>query len=128
MKTIRIQIFKRLTTTLAIGIFISSGVISAPSPAQANEGAAFLGGMVAGHVVGGAIRRSKIRTAAAVEAASQPKTTEIVYVQQPKSSSTTKSATTSTEQKLGQLDKLAADGYITKEEYQARKKAVLDSM
>ena len=33
------------------------------------KGTAFLGGMVAGHIVGGAIRRSRIRTAAAVEAA-----------------------------------------------------------
>jgi hypothetical protein len=53
-----------------------------PTEAQAGEGAAFLGGMVAGHIVGGAVRRSKIRTAAAVQAANQPKT-QTVYVQQP---------------------------------------------
>jgi hypothetical protein len=45
-----------------------------PTQARAGEGAAFLGGMVAGHIVGGAVRRSKIRTAAAVQAANQPKT------------------------------------------------------
>jgi hypothetical protein len=85
---------------------------------QADGGGAFVGGMIAGHVIGGAIRRDKIKTAAAVESASQPKTTETVYVHQ----------STSTEQKLSQLDKLAADGYITTEEYKTRRKAVLDSM
>jgi hypothetical protein len=33
-----------------------------------------------------------------------------------------------TEQKLQQLDKLAAGGYITPAEYKARRKAILDSM
>ena len=32
------------------------------------------------------------------------------------------------QQKLDQLDKLAAGGYITPEEYKAKKKAILDSM
>jgi hypothetical protein len=34
----------------------------------------------------------------------------------------------SPEQKLNQLDKLAAGGYITPAEYKARRKAILDSM
>jgi hypothetical protein len=45
--------------------------------ARANEGAAFLGGVLAGHVVGGMVRRSRIRTAAAVhEAYGQPRTVQ----------------------------------------------------
>jgi membrane protease subunit (stomatin/prohibitin family) len=32
------------------------------------------------------------------------------------------------EEKIAQLDKLAAGGYISKEEYKSRKKAILDSM
>jgi hypothetical protein len=32
------------------------------------------------------------------------------------------------QQRLDQLDKLAAGGYITPEEYKAKKKAILDSM
>ena len=122
IKNVRLPFtFAIITTLLVLGM---AGV----KTVQANEGAAFLGGMVAGHVVGGAVRRSKIRTAAAVEAASQPKTTETVYVQQPASATSTQVTTTSTEQKLDQLDKLAAGGYITKEEYQTRRKAVLDAM
>jgi hypothetical protein len=121
MKTNFIHSLKKLPIIFAFGTIVCSGFMSAPPPVQA-DGGAFIGGMIAGHIVGGAVRRDRIKTAAAVEAASQPKTTETVYVQHSKSS------TTSTEQKLGQLDKLAADGYITKEEYKARRKALLDSM
>ena len=90
------------------------------SEVRAGDGAAFLGGMVAGHIVGGAIRRSRIRTAAAVEMASQPRT-----VQQ---AAPAPAAPQTQEQKLQQLDKLAAGGYITPAEYKARKKAILDGM
>ncbi|MBW2707340.1 MAG: SHOCT domain-containing protein [Deltaproteobacteria bacterium] len=101
-----------------------------PTQARAGEGAAFLGGMVAGHIVGGAVRRSKIRTAAAVQAANQPKT-QTVYVQQPATTTAAYTATASkpsTEDRLKELDKLAAGGYITPEEYKAKKKAILDSI
>ena len=37
-------------------------------------------------------------------------------------------ATLTPEQKIAQLDKLAAGGYITADEYKSRKKAILDSM
>jgi hypothetical protein len=39
-----------------------------------------------------------------------------------------RSAQTTTEQKLQELDKLAAGGYITPEEYKTKKKAILDGM
>ena len=69
---------------LALGPVVAAFIITTimpglPTEARAGEGAAFLGGMVAGHIVGGAVRRSKIRTAAAVQAANQPKT-QTVYV------------------------------------------------
>ena len=85
---------------------------------------------MAGHVVGGAVRRSRIRTAAAVQAANQPKT-QTVYVQQPATTTAAHTATaakSSTEDRLKELDKLAAGGYITPEEYKVKKKAILDSM
>ena len=99
-----------------------------PTAARAKEGVAFLGGMVAGHVVGGAVRRSRIRTAAAVQAANQPKT-QTVYVQQPATAAQpAPAAKPSAEDRIKQLDKLAAGGYITPEEYKAKKKAILDSI
>ena len=83
--------------------------------AQASSGAAFLGGMVAAHVVGGAIRRDRIRTAAAVETANQPR-----------QAAPAAAAPQTREQKLQQLDKLAAGGYVTPAEYKSRKKAIVD--
>ena len=85
---------------------------------------------MAGHIVGGAVRRSKIQTAAAVQAANQPKT-QTVYVQQPTTSTSVQpapAAKPSSEDRLKELDKLAAGGYITPEEYKTKKKAILDSM
>ena len=82
--------------------------------AQAGGGA-FVGGMLAGHLVSGAVQRSKERTQAEEYAAySQPRTQQ--------------TSTKTTEQKLSELDTLAAKGYITKSEYQSRKKAILDQM
>jgi hypothetical protein len=90
--------------------------------ARANDGAAFLGGMVAAHVIGGAVRRSERRTEAAEYQA---------YSQQPRSvqqAAPAPAAKQTAKQKLDELDKLAAGGYITPEEYKAKKKAILDSM
>jgi len=90
--------------------------------ARAGSGAAFLGGMVAAHVIGGAVRRDRIRTAATVEMANQPRT-----VQQAAPAPAPAAHQTS-QQRLQQLDKLAAGGYITPAEYKAKKKAILDGM
>ena len=54
-----------------------------------------------------------------------------VYVQQPATTSsaqTAPAAKPTAQQRLDQLDKLAAGGYITPEEYKAKKKAILDGM
>jgi len=90
--------------------------------ARAGSGAAFLGGMVAAHVVGGAVRRDRIRTAAAVDAANQQRTVKQA------APAPAPAAPQTPEQKLKQLDKLAAEGYITPDEYKAKKKAILDGM
>ena len=102
---------------LALSVGLSISVF--PEPARAG-GAAFVGGLIAGHVVTGAVQRSKDRTAAAeYQAYAQPQHTA-------SQGSTTSSRTV--EQRLDQLDKLAADGYISKSEYQRRKQNILDSV
>lgn len=113
--------------------FITMAVVPGlKTEARAGAGA-FLGGMLAGHLISGAVQRDKVRTAAAVESASQPKT-EIVYVQQqptqqaPVQAQPAQAAKPSVEQRLKDLDKLAKDGYITPEEYKAKKKAIIDSL
>jgi hypothetical protein len=69
-----------------------------------------------------------IRTA--VQEANQPKT-QTVYVQQPATTSSAQAAPAAkptAQQRIQELDKLAAGGYITPQEYKAKKKAILDSM
>jgi hypothetical protein len=120
---------------LALGPVLAAIIITTimpglPTEARAGKGVAFLGGMVAGHIVGGAVRRSKIRTAAAVQEANEPKT-QTVYVQQPATTTSAQpapAAKPSAEDRIKELDKLAAGGYITPEEYKAKKKAILASM
>lgn len=89
--------------------------------AQASKGAAFLGGMVAGHVVTGAVSRSKRRTEAEESQA---------YSQQHSTRQTAPApaAKPTAESRIKQLDKLAAGGYITPAEYKTKKKAILDEM
>ena len=116
---------------LILAAFIMVAVVPG-FKAEARAGAgAFLGGMVAGHLISGAVQRDKMRTAAAVESASQPKT-QTVYVQQAPAATTSsqpaQAAKPSVEQRIKELDKLAKDGYITPEEYKARKKAIIDSI
>jgi hypothetical protein len=93
--------------------------------ARAGKGAAFLGGMVAGHVIGGAVRRSERRTEAAeYQAYSQPRTVQ----QAAPAPAPAPAAKPTAQQRIQELDKLAAGGYITPQEYKAKKKAILDSL
>jgi len=65
-----------------------------------------------------------------VKEANEPKT-QTVYVQQPATTSSAHSASAAkptVESRLKELDKLAAGGYITPEEYKTKKKAILDSI
>ena len=129
METIKKDVKSGLVIILAAFIMVAV-VPSFKAEARAGAGA-FLGGMVAGHLISGAVQRDKIQTAAAVESASQPKT-QTVYVQQAPAATTSSQPVQATkpsvEQRIKELDKLAKDGYITPEEYKARKKAIIDSI
>jgi hypothetical protein len=124
MNTISKNRVVNLNRIVAVMIAITIGFTVMPGfvpEVHSNSGAAFLGGIVAGHVVGGAVRRSERRTEAAeYQAYSQPRT-----VQQ---AAPAPAAQPTAQQRLDQLNKLAAGGYITPAEYKAKKKAVLDSM
>ena len=134
METIR-KNFKFGLIPLIIAFIITAIVPGFRIEARAGSGAAFLGGMLAGHIIGGGVRRSRIRTAAAVQAANQPRT-ETVYVQQQPATTTTQhqaavpppASKPTVEQRLKELDGLAKKGYITPEEYKARRKAIIDSI
>jgi hypothetical protein len=95
------------------------------------SGSSFLGGMAAGHILSRVGANMRARTRAEEYAAyARPRSSEshVVYHQAPAPAPAPAPARMTTEQKLQQLDKLAAGGYITPAEYKARRKAILDSM
>ncbi len=96
--------------------------------ARAGKGGALVGGLVAGHVLTNMSNRDERRTRAQEQMAAQQQ--RPVYVQQQPAAApaSSGSSTQSVEDKLNQLDKLAAGGYITKAEYKRRRQAILDSM
>src|SRR5210317_1657759 len=77
-------------------------------PAQASDTGAFVGGMLTSRVLGNMRQRTEQQQAYYAQQSAQ---------QQQVQQAAPVSATKSTEQKLDELNKLAAGGYITPEEY-----------
>ncbi len=107
---------------LAIVPLALAGAASTSGTARAGGGGAFIGGMITSHVVGGFVRRDRARTAAELNRSSQPAPV-VVHETAP-----APSASKSVEQRLSDLDDLAKKGYITKDEYKTRRKAILDGV
>ncbi len=103
---------KLLSTTLAC--FIGSAAFSITTPSRASDAGAFIGGVFATKLLQNS-RRSADAEEAQAYAAQRP-------VAQ------TSSASKSPQERISELDKLAAGGYITPAEYKAKKKSILDSM
>lgn len=79
--------------------------------------------------VAGVKRRIRRQTAAVATSASTTTAQQQQAQQQPpEQQSPPPAATESIEDRLRTLDELAAGGFITKQEYDARKKAILDSL
>jgi hypothetical protein len=96
------------------------------------SGSSFLGGMAAGHILSrmGANMRARTRAeeyAAYARPHDRSYEAPVVHHYAPAAAPAPAPQMTP-EQKLQQLDKLAAGGYITPAEYKARRKAILDSM
>ena len=110
--------------TFAFLIFISVVMTLHPKGAMAGSGGAFVGGLVGGHVLTKMMDNSERRTRAAEQQAYQSQQPQVVYKEAPSSGSGGKSV----EQRLEELDTLAAKGYISQSEYKARRKDILDSL
>ncbi len=109
---------------LAVLLVATAAMLQDSRPAKAGDAGAFLGGVVAGHVVGGFVRRDKARTQAEMDRTYRaPPPQQAAPVAAPAAP-----PPQSVEQRLTQLDDLARKGYINKDEYQTRRKAILDSM
>jgi hypothetical protein len=111
---------------LIVALMVLPLLIGFTAPVYAGKGAAFLGGMVAGHVVTGAVQRSERRTQAEEhQAYAQPQPAAPQAAPAP---SAAPAAQPSAEQRIQQLDKLAAGGYITPEEYKAKKQSIVSGL
>ena len=120
-KVVKLNRIVAVIIAITIGFTIMPGFVP---KVHSHDGAAFLGGMVAGHVLGGFVRRDRMRTAAEVEMANQPRTVQ----QAAPAPAPAPAAKPTAQQRIQELDKLAAGGYITPQEYKAKKKAILDSL
>ena len=125
--------FTRQVKLLAVGLIVAAGTAYESAPVRAGSGGAFIGGMLAGHVVGGFVRRDKQQTQAEMYQAyrpQQPTYQQPAPQQQPTSQAAAPSAPPheTIEQRIKKLEDLAAKGIISKQEYQARRKAILDSI
>jgi hypothetical protein len=105
---------------LLVALIASGLSVVSYSPAAKASGGAFVGGMIAGHVIGGAVRRDRERTADMNTMAAQQTAAPAPAPAAP--------AQQSPEARIQQLDKLAAGGYITPAEYKTKKQAIIDSM
>ena len=94
----------------------SAGLLLFSAPARADGAGWFIGGVVTAKVVNNMERRTQAEEAQADRPPPQP------VKQAP-----AKPAKPSKESQLQELDKLASGGYITPDEYKARRKAILDS-
>ena len=91
--------------------------LSLSMPIHAGNAGAFIGGMLTTKVISNMSRRTEAEEQQATNSSRQaaPAPAPAPAAQSP-------------EQRIAQLDKLAAGGYITPEEYKAKKKSIIDSM
>ena len=113
---------KRNSIVLA-GI-LTAATLTVSVPAQTSDAGAFIGGMMASRVMGNMRARTEAEQQQAAAAQQQANAAQ----QQPVQQAAPAPAAKTTEQRIQQLDKLAAGGYITPEEYKAKKQSIIDSM
>ena len=94
--------------------------LSMSMPALAGNAGAFIGGVLATKVIGNMNRQTEAQERQAYN--SSPRQAAPAPAPAPAPAAQTP------EQRIAQLDKLAAGGYITPAEYKAKKKSIIDGM
>jgi hypothetical protein len=105
--------------TIATAGFLVAATVAVSVPVQAGESGAFIGGMLASRVMTNMHQRTEAEQQQAD--AAQQQAYQQQSVQQAAPAQTT-------QQKLAELDKLAAGGYISAAEYKAKKQSIIDRM
>ena len=110
------SILKTIFASLPAILLVTS--MGLGTKAHAGNAGAFIGGMLTAKVVNNMSRRTEAEEQQAANSSRQAA---------PAAAAPAPAAQTP-EQRIAQLDKLAAGGYITPEEYKAKKKSIIDSM
>jgi hypothetical protein len=108
----------KFTYTSAILLVATLGL---GTPAQAGNTGAFIGGMLTSKVINNMSRRTEAEEQQAYNSSQRA-------APAPAPAPAAAPVAQSPEQRIAQLDKLAAGGYITPAEYKAKKKAIIDGM
>jgi len=101
--------------------------VSLPEPAHADDAGAFVGGVMAARIGQNMRSRTQAEQQQAQAAQDQAYYSQQA-AQQPVQEAAPAPAEPTVEERLAQLDKLAAGGYITADEYKKKKQAILDEM
>ena len=109
----------KTSTFACIAPLLLTTTIGLSTPAQAGKAGAFIGGMLTAKVVNNMSRRTEAEEQQAANSSRQAA---------PAPAPAAAPAAQSPEQRITQLDKLAAGGYITPAEYKAKKQSIIDSM
>lgn len=110
----------KIITTVLASVLLSTSLVISPVVVAGNAGA-FLGGMVTSKVLTNMHQRTQAEQQQAYYAQQNAQQNA-----QPVQQAAPAPAAQTQQQKLDQLDKLAAGGYVTPDEYKARKKAIID--
>ena len=109
---------RKVVSTLFLGL-----AVAAPISHASDKAGAFVGGLLAGKILNNMSEQTQAEKQQAYYAQQQAQ-----YRQVPQAAPAAAPAQQTPQQRLDQLDKLAAGGYITPEEYKAKKQQILDSM
>jgi len=113
------MVIRNQVLSYALTCAIASGAALTSTSALADNAGAFIGGVFAARLVGAARDSAD---------AQQQQAQAAQYQAQAAQRAPAPAASSSPEARIKELDKLAAGGYITPEEYKAKKQAILDSM
>lgn len=105
---------------IVLACVLCTATVGTNLPLYADNAGAFIGGVFAAKVVDNMSRRTAAEEQQAAAAQAQP-VKQAAPVQ-------TAPAKQTAEQRLAELDKLAAGGYITPEEYKKKKQSIIDSL
>jgi hypothetical protein len=121
MKTIKHDRFGlKVLPSAVFAVAMSMTAYAPTAAAHDNAGAWAAGGLLAGHM----LTRMHMRREAAVYSAGEMQGASAAAPRP----AAAPSSTMTPEQKIDQLNKLAAGGYITPAEYKAKKQAILNSL